>query len=150
MFWDNMPVSFWILCLLYYYYIWYTISSKLSFVDVLRQRACQLLNSLSTLLLYFIQNIGMYVWTMVTCLYLRTILTDPFLNLHLLPVVSAYLTHSSQLPSFSTNRYRIQQQYLPKMHLSFPFKRRELFNWCICFPVKNFTTELASSMPHHL
>jgi hypothetical protein len=32
----------------YYYYIWYTSSSKLSFVDILRQRACQLLNSLST------------------------------------------------------------------------------------------------------
>ena len=119
----------------YYYYIWYTISSKLSFVDVLRQQhACQLLNSLSMYFYYFIQNIGMYVCT---------VLTDPFLNLHLLSVVSAYLTPSSQLPSFPTNRYRIQQQCLPKMHLSFPFKRRELFNWRICFPVKYFTTELA-------
>lgn len=104
-FWDNMPVSFWILCL-------------------------------CTFTTYFIQNIGTYI--------ICTILTDPFLNLHILPVVSAYLTPSSQLPSFPTNRYRIQQQYLPtKMHLSFPFKRRELFNWRICFPVKYFTTELA-------
>ena len=100
----------------------------LFFVDVLRQHACQLRNSLSCTFT-IIQNIGMYdVCTMVTCIYLCTILTDPFLNLHLLPVVSAYLTPSSQLPSFPTNRYRIQQQYLPKMHLSFPFKRRELFN----------------------
>ena len=78
----------------YYYYILYTISSKLSFVVVLRQQhACQLLNSLSMYFYYFIQNIGMDVCT---------VLTDPFLNLHLLPVVSAYLTPSSQLPSFPT------------------------------------------------
>ena len=122
----------------YYYYIWYAISSKLSFVDILRQGACELLNSLSTFTILF---------KILVCMYVRWlhayVLTDPFLNLHLLPVVSAYLTPSSQLPSFPTNRYRIQQQYLPKMHLSFPFKRRELFNWRICFPVKYFTTELA-------
>ena len=102
-FWDNTPVSFWILCLctftLFYSKYWYV------------------------------------------CMY-RTHWS--LSNLHILPVVSAYLTPSSQLPSFPTNRYRIQQQYLPtKMHLSFPFKRRELFNWRICFPVKYFTTELA-------
>ncbi len=42
----------------------------LFFVDVLRQHACQLLNSLSMYFYYFIQNIGMYdVCMMVTCLY---------------------------------------------------------------------------------
>ena len=117
----------------YYYYIWYRTLLVLTF-----ETTCLSASEFSVYVwyfYYFIQNIGMYVCT---------VLTDPFLNLHILPVVSAYLTPSSQLPSFPTNRYRIQQQYLPtKMHLSFPFKRRELFNWRICFPVKYFTTELA-------
>jgi hypothetical protein len=95
-----------------------------------------------------------YLFKILVCMYVRWlhayVLTDPFLNLYLLPVVSAYLTPSSQLPSFPTNLSRIQQQYLPKMHLSFLFKCRELFNWRICFPMKYFMTELASSIPHHL
>ena len=45
------------------------LDQNLSFVDIVRQCACQLLNSLSMYFYYFIQNIGMYdVCTMVTCL----------------------------------------------------------------------------------
>jgi len=87
--------------------------------------SCQLLNSLSTFTILFKILVCMYVCTMVTC----PVLTDPIsqpplftcgfsiraspppLNFHLSPLID-----------------RIQQQYLPKMHLSFPFKRRELFN----------------------
>jgi hypothetical protein len=119
----------------YYYIIWYRTLLVLTFETTSCLSASEFSVYVVWYFYYFIQNIGMYVCT---------VLTDPFLNLHILPVVSAYLTPSSQLPSFPTNRYRIQQQYLPtKMHLSFPFKHRELFNWRICFPVKYFTTELA-------
>ena len=134
---ENMPVSFWIY-------------SIITFGTMLAQ---------SSLLLMFWDNMPVSFWILCLCTFTivpllfyskywyecmyHTVLTDPFLNLHILPVVSAYLTPSSQLPSFPTNRYRIQQQCLPKMHLSFPFKRRELFNWRICFPMKYFTTELA-------
>ena len=48
--------------LLLYYYIWYTISSKLTFVDVLRQHACQLLNSLS---MYFYS----ILFKILVCMY---------------------------------------------------------------------------------
>ena len=93
---------------------------------------------------YFIQKICMYVvwWLRYMCLHTNNwSLSQP--PSFFACVVSAYLTPSSQLPSFPTNWYRIQQQYLLKMHLSFLFKRRELFNWRIWFPVKYFTTELA-------
>jgi hypothetical protein len=77
------------------------------------------------------------------------VLTDPFLNLHLLPVVSAYLTPSSQLPSFPTNRYRIQQQYLPKMHAPLvSFQTQGTIQLTYLFPREVFHNR--DSMPHHL
>jgi len=75
----------------YYYYIWYCTLLVLTF-----ETTCLSASEFSVYVwyfYYFIQNIGMYVCT---------VLTDPFLNLHILPVVSAYLTPSSQLPSFPT------------------------------------------------
>ena len=85
----------------YYYIIWYRTLLVLTFETTSCLSASEFSVYVVWYFYYFIQNIGMYVCT---------VLTDPFLNLHILPVVSAYLTPSSQLPSFPTNRYRIQQQ----------------------------------------
>ena len=102
---------------------WYTISSTLSFVDVLRQHACQLLNSLS-----------MHFYSILFKILVHTL----YVPYSLIPFQLPYFACGFSIPHplFSTsifphydNRYWIQQQYLPtKMHLSFPFKRRELFN----------------------
>ncbi len=102
-FWDNMPVSFWILCLC-------TFTTYILF-KILVCIVCTVLTDPFSISIF--------------CLWFQHT-SPPLLNFHLSPID------------------RIQQQCLPtKMHLSFPFKRRELFNWRICFPVKYFTTELA-------
>ena len=108
--------------------------------DVLRQSACQVLNSLSTYVLFY------YILSKYVCMYDGYMPTRSLSQPPSFACGFSYGTPppSSQFPSFSTNWYRIQQQYLLKMQLSFPFKcTRELFNWRIWFPVKYFTTELA-------